>query len=752
MVDNIRRDEIAPHTSLTADTAPPTSATVEIQYTDGTLRRVQLQHLPGGAGGGGGSTSQWRTGSGAPASGLGADGDFYLNSANGDYYGPKTSGAWGSVAGNLKGLPGNLWILGTTAPASGTGVNGDLFLNVATGDVYGPKAAGAWGAIAGSLKGRPGDPGPRGINPRGAYNALTSYAQGDVVSYEYSVAYAKQATTGNLPTNTTFWEMLFDGSQAVADALASTPRAEDSDGTVLVATMTKLREGSGISITPDPADPNRAIIAASGGVGGSGSTNLGFTRNASTVTVTSDTGADAVLPAASALEAGVMAASDKSKLDAIPGSQGVIFNVAISGAAGTPAAFVFALREEMIGSTHGFWSSVQADGGDIRVFQDTARTIRLPIHIAAFDRTAKTCVIYVRLTNALAQNGTFTVQCGVGGGSATQPAVADAYGRNAVWAGWDLVTQGFATDVTGNGALVATGTTTPTITQNGVYGLPKIAFNGTNQTVQTVDARARRGAVTIMAFVKPVSGAQGLVGYDNDLVSVDFVGSVMRRALYATTVAQFNAAFSFPADTWKHLVVRHDMASPSNQPTLFSDGASLGAMPVQGTPGAGARATNAFVISIGAWGTNGAAPFNGEMADFRQFNGLLSDAYIAATYSNMSAPASFAAASPAVNLGDVIASQAQAEAGTSNETLMTPLRVWQAIAAMRANAPETTLAALDAIGNAINTTGKTLWKFVKVPRDASIGGHRFYFAQGILASSRWTPEDDQTGLEDRVPL
>ena len=34
------------------------------------------------------------------------DGDFYLRS-NGDYYGPKASGAWGAVVGSLKGPAGS---------------------------------------------------------------------------------------------------------------------------------------------------------------------------------------------------------------------------------------------------------------------------------------------------------------------------------------------------------------------------------------------------------------------------------------------------------------------------------------------------------------------------------------------------------------------------------------------------------------------------------------------------------------------
>lgn len=49
----------------------------------------------------------------------------------------------------------------------------------------------------------------------------------------------------------------------------------------------------------------------------SGATNLSFTRDATTVTIESDTGTDAVLPAVSTTEAGVSTAADKTKLDGI---------------------------------------------------------------------------------------------------------------------------------------------------------------------------------------------------------------------------------------------------------------------------------------------------------------------------------------------------------------------------------------------------------------------------------------------------
>jgi len=47
-----------------------------------------------------------------------------------------------------------------------------------------------------------------GLNPRGAYDAGTAYVKGDSVSYLSSSYVAVGSTTGNLPTNTTFWQLL----------------------------------------------------------------------------------------------------------------------------------------------------------------------------------------------------------------------------------------------------------------------------------------------------------------------------------------------------------------------------------------------------------------------------------------------------------------------------------------------------------------------------------------------------------------
>jgi hypothetical protein len=68
------------------------------------------------AGAGGGNVVL--NGAGAPSAGTGANGDFYINSANYDIYGPKTAGAWGSAT-SLVGPTGS------TGPQGEQGVQGE---------------------------------------------------------------------------------------------------------------------------------------------------------------------------------------------------------------------------------------------------------------------------------------------------------------------------------------------------------------------------------------------------------------------------------------------------------------------------------------------------------------------------------------------------------------------------------------------------------------------------------------------------
>jgi len=96
----------------------------------------------------GGSTNTILNGSGAPSSGLGNNGDFYIDTTANAIYGPKTSGSWGSptsIVGTngTNGTNGSVWYTGSGVPSAGLGVNIDFYLRTTNGDVY-SKASGSW--------------------------------------------------------------------------------------------------------------------------------------------------------------------------------------------------------------------------------------------------------------------------------------------------------------------------------------------------------------------------------------------------------------------------------------------------------------------------------------------------------------------------------------------------------------------------------------------------------------------------------
>jgi hypothetical protein len=109
------------------------------------------------------------SGNTVPASTKGVIGDFYLNTATGLLYGPKTSTGWGAGI-SLKGTNGATGATGTAGsatlsggglPASSLGKNGDYYLDKTNYLLYGPKTASGWG-LAVNLRGPAGPQGPEG--------------------------------------------------------------------------------------------------------------------------------------------------------------------------------------------------------------------------------------------------------------------------------------------------------------------------------------------------------------------------------------------------------------------------------------------------------------------------------------------------------------------------------------------------------------------------------------------------------------
>lgn len=104
-----------------------------------------------------GYMAKWLFGTADPTSTQGYDGQGYINTTSWDVF-VKENGSWTNI-GNIKGGVA-VTLNGTGAPTAQTGNNGDYYIDNANGNFYGPKAAGAWpGTPLSNITG-PQGPGP----------------------------------------------------------------------------------------------------------------------------------------------------------------------------------------------------------------------------------------------------------------------------------------------------------------------------------------------------------------------------------------------------------------------------------------------------------------------------------------------------------------------------------------------------------------------------------------------------------------
>ena len=84
--------------------------TFVLKIGDGTTPYNSLPSIAGTSG----EAAEWHDGSGPPSNGMGSNGDYYLNTSNGDIW-KKISGAWSATGGN---------IMGPVGPAGPPGADG----------------------------------------------------------------------------------------------------------------------------------------------------------------------------------------------------------------------------------------------------------------------------------------------------------------------------------------------------------------------------------------------------------------------------------------------------------------------------------------------------------------------------------------------------------------------------------------------------------------------------------------------------
>lgn len=107
-------------------------------------------------------------GAGVPAATLGEVGQMYINTSNGNIYGPKTSTGWGSSSSGGAGATGATGATGVTGATGPTGVIGATGPTGVTG-ATGPTGVGTTGATGPTgVTGDTGPTGPTGVGTTGA--------------------------------------------------------------------------------------------------------------------------------------------------------------------------------------------------------------------------------------------------------------------------------------------------------------------------------------------------------------------------------------------------------------------------------------------------------------------------------------------------------------------------------------------------------------------------------------------------------
>jgi hypothetical protein len=93
------------------------------------------------------------------------------------------------------------------------------------------------------ITGSTGATGERGITPRGAYDSLTAYVVDDLVTHNGNAYICVQNSTGNNPSNATYW-LLY-----VAKGDVGATGSQGDSATVAVGTVTTLAAGSPATVT-----------------------------------------------------------------------------------------------------------------------------------------------------------------------------------------------------------------------------------------------------------------------------------------------------------------------------------------------------------------------------------------------------------------------------------------------------------------------------------------------------------------------
>lgn len=165
---------IVTRSSASGEQGPPgPQGPAGVNGTDGLPGQQGSDGSPGPvgpAGANGTPGSIWYHGSGVPSDAIGIAGDYFFRTDTGEVY-VKGAFTWGAAIADMTGpagadgadgTNGSSVLNGSGAPSSGLGAIGDFYIDTTAHSIYGPKSGGGWGSAtslvgpAGTWTGRTG--------------------------------------------------------------------------------------------------------------------------------------------------------------------------------------------------------------------------------------------------------------------------------------------------------------------------------------------------------------------------------------------------------------------------------------------------------------------------------------------------------------------------------------------------------------------------------------------------------------------
>jgi len=282
-----------------------------------------------------------------------------------------------------------------------------------------------------------------------------------------------------------------------------------------------------------------------------------------------------------------------------------------------------------------FWGTVANGGGDIRCYKSDGTT-ELAREVVSCDTATDTGELHVRFTGTLSSSVDTEIQIWTDEG--TEPAATATYGRNAVWADYELASHDLVTDSSGNHTLSLVGT----VTVNDWKGDPRGKGFGSTDGVGSSDsvgtwitATSTQRTYQTWAYSYGTTNARFFDKFNESLWFVGGLGESLQQYFSGSNLNEYHAETN---NVWAMRHVAYDYSSTSNKPSMYVNGSAQSTTSFSSPTGI--ATTNSSQIVIGNRPA-GDRVFDGSMAGFRIRNTLLSDDWVSTEYTNQSAPSTF---------------------------------------------------------------------------------------------------------------